>query len=187
MKVVIYDASSKAGWVGNSWVLGGRLYRALRKVDIVIPILLWEQVGVELQKFPDYSIKDLQFWSHGHPGGVSINGESVNNNNINPVFWGAISRKLRGDGRVWFRTCATFSGYAGHDFAKKLADTMDRTVVGHTYIIGPFQSGLHAHEPGREPNWSPQEGLEVRKDGSAGIKMSGPFQPNTVTCLHTDF
>ena len=187
MKVVIYDASFGAGWVGNSWVLGGRLYRALRRVDLVIPVLLWDQVLPELRKVPDFSIKDLQFWSHGHQGGVSINGESVNNFNLNPAFWAAVGKKLRADGRVWFRTCATFSGHYGHEFAKKVADTMDRTVVGHTYIIGPFQSGLHVHVPGREPSWSPQEGMEVRKDGSIGIKMSGPFQPYTVTCLHTDF
>ena len=187
MKVVVYDASYYAGWVGNTWVAGGRLYRALRKVDLVIPVLFWNQVYSELQRLPDFGITDLQFWCHGYPGGVVINNEAAAHDRIDSRLWKGIAAKIAPTGRVWFRSCSTFARRQGQEFAQNLANTMDRRVVGHTYLTGVFQSGLHGLRPGEDVRWSEMEGVRVRKDNTVELKTSGPFEPNTVTCLHTDF
>jgi hypothetical protein len=53
-------------------------------------------------------------------------------------------------------------------------------VAGHTYVIGPLQSGLHSVTPTQPPTWSMAEGFAA--DGSS--LTSTPWAPNTITCLH---
>lgn len=187
MRVVIYDAGSYAGWAGNAWFAGSRLYRSLRKIDLAIPVLLWGQVHSELQQLPDGCITDLQIWCQGFAGGVVIGRETITCNNVFPAFWHGIARKVDRFGRVWFRSGGTFAGIEGQTFAKRLANTMDRKVVGHTYITRFFQSGLREVRPGLQTTWSVTEGVKARKGNKVELKTSGPFAPSTVTCLHTDF
>ena len=187
MKVAVYDAGHYSGWAGNSWLTGGRLCRALKKFDLVIPVLLWDQVYSELQRLPDGVITDLQIWCHGFAGGVVLGREVISGSNINPPFWHGITRKVSRFGRVWFRSSGTFAGIEGQAFAKKIANTMDRKVVGHTHAISFFQSGLREIRPGLQTTWSVTEGVRARKGNYVELKTSGLFAPSTVTCLHTDF
>jgi hypothetical protein len=83
-------------------------------------------------------------------------------------------------GTLWFRTCSTFQGAAGQSFAEAVSRHTGARVAAHTFIIGPWQSGLRTLRPGQAPTWSRDEGRD--KDGRA--LWSGPLQPRTVTCLH---
>lgn len=94
-------------------------------------------------------------------------------------------RGLRFLGELVDGYCETFGAEIGQRFAKAWVDFFNCRAAGHTYIIGPFQSGLHILKPGEEPNWSPWEGL---KDGTPAAPKhalwSRPSVPNTITCLH---
>jgi hypothetical protein len=88
---------------------------------------------------------------------------------------------------VWLRTCEAFGARAGLDFAQALADTFGARVAGHTFIIGAFQSGLHALEPGCRPTWSAAEGiLEGAPEAPRRAMWSGPTQPRTITCFSNE-
>ncbi|MGB1700273.1 MAG: hypothetical protein ACPHRO_09985, partial [Nannocystaceae bacterium] len=85
---------------------------------------------------------------------------------------------------LWFRTCETFGAQPGHDFARHLAAHMGARVAGHTYIIGPLQSGLHLLAPGQRPAWSDSEGLaEGTPQAPLRARWSSISAPNTITCL----
>ena len=83
---------------------------------------------------------------------------------------------------VWFRTCATFGRQKGKDFASVVAGFFGCRAAGHTYVIGPLQSGLHSLAPGESPAWSVDEGVVAGDDRAAA--MSSWSAPNTITCLH---
>ena len=85
---------------------------------------------------------------------------------------------------VWFRTCETFGGAAGHDFARAFTDFFGCRAAGHTFIIGYWQSGLHLLEPGQAPHWDASEGLAKgtpeRPELAAWSAMGAP---NTISCM----
>ena len=59
--------------------------------------------------------------------------------------------------------------------------------AGHTYIIGPLQSGLHAIAPGGTPHWSTYEGLDVGSPEKPRRALwSIPGAPNTISCLRVN-
>ena len=72
-----------------------------------------------------------------------------------------------------------FTGHEGHLFATIMTSMLGCKVAAHTYIVGPWQSGLHVAEPGKAPHWPVEEG--IADDG--GYKWSLPWSPNTVFCL----
>jgi hypothetical protein len=85
---------------------------------------------------------------------------------------------------LWFRTCETFGADRGQRFACALGDRMGVRVAGHTFVIGVWQSGLHALDPGARPSWDPREGL-VEGNAARPIRAapSMPGAPNTITCF----
>jgi hypothetical protein len=84
----------------------------------------------------------------------------------------------------WFRTCETFGCEAGHDFARRWTRFFGCRAASHTYIIGPWQSGLHILEPGQSPDWPLDEGLaEGTPDSPEKALWSTPGKPNTIFCL----
>ena len=81
------------------------------------------------------------------------------------------------NGLFWFRTCSTFHGEAGKEFAKTFSELIRCKTAAHTHKIGfPSHSGLHSIMPGEEPNWPSEEG----KDKKGNVKSSGLFKPNTI-------
>jgi hypothetical protein len=103
---------------------------------------------------------------------------------LGPLVDGLRTRLAGPDAVVWFRCCSAFGATAGRRFAGAAARRLGCRVAGHTYIIGPFQSGTHAVRPGEEPAWDPAEGVKIDAEGQAiGAKWSGPFEPATVSCL----
>jgi hypothetical protein len=92
----------------------------------------------------------------------------------------AFVARLRGpDALVWFRTCGAFGGAAGHAFAIACAARFGCRVGGHTFVIGPLQSGLHTVTPTLPPSWPLDEG-----QNGHGLLPSTPMAPHTITCLH---
>jgi hypothetical protein len=173
-------------WFGSlslSWFAGGKLYKAFKTLDVVKPAKSWSDVERSFEA-TDKKFDVWQFWGHGTPGAVYVDGVALTRNALqedHPLHGvlAALKKRLHKNSLVWFRTCSTFHGEAGKLFAKELSEFLNCRIAAHTFLIGPWQSGLHSLRPGEEPNWSDNEG----KGKKGVIKMSGPFDPNTINCL----
>lgn len=185
LDIMFYDSSD---WAGEelrfSWITGGKFYKLFRSVehhdgfDSWIKALNWIN-SVE----PDKKINSLQFWGHGSPGRVWINGEYLSARSVlasseHRAHLNNLKNRLTKDSLVWFRSCNVFSGKEGKLFAKVMATALDCKIASHTFIVGPWQSGLHSISPGQEPYWGDEEGM---KDGEKLWSM--PWSPNTIFCL----
>lgn len=177
--------------LSHSWVLGGWLYGRLGRLDRCAGFSDWASALAWLGEIErERSIGEIQFWGHGRWGQLLIDGQPLERSAVEPGHThhkalSAVRERLSGaDALWWFRTCETFGAERGHDFARAWTDFMGCRAAGHTYVIGPWQSGLHALEPGAVPHWSTQEGLEQgRPDAPVKAQTSGPRQPNTIHCL----
>jgi hypothetical protein len=88
------------------------------------------------------------------------------------------------DALVWLRCCSAFGSAAGVSFARAMTRRLGCRVAGHTYIIGPLQSGTRSVRPGEEPSWDPAEGMVSDDQGNPlRAKWSGPLEPATISCL----
>ncbi len=188
---MVYDATwvGRASQVGltSSWIAGGALYRALGRLDHVYGARSWEDALAWLCSVePSRPISEVQYWGHGRFGRALIARDVLDKRALDDPAHprhddlAALRDRLTGDALVWFRTCETFGRPEGHAFAAAWTRFFERRAAGHTYVIGPFQSGLHSLSPGQAPSWSVDEG--VGEDGKA--LMSSPGAPHTITCLH---
>ncbi len=195
-RVMVYDDTCRTSKVGldltRSWIAGGALYRALGRIDAHGPVRSWaEAFKFILEQRPREPIAEVQFWGHGKWGEARIEREPFGIDALSPTHalhpsLCELRERLVGEqALVWFRSCETVGAHAGHDFAQALADFLGCQVAGHTFIIGPWQSGLHRLRPGERPTWSVHEGLAPGNDPAKPKKAlwSGPLQPNTITCL----
>ena len=138
---------------------------------------------------PDQEIAEIQYWGHGRWGNARVKEQVFDIESLSASHpwrhqWGRLAARLNEDSLWWFRTCETFGANVGHTFSRAFAETLGCRVAGHTFIIGPWQSGLHSLQPGQDPDWDPLEGV---RSGSAQKPVkalwSTPFAPNTVSCL----
>ena len=176
----------------HSWIAGKHLYRGLGRLDRARGVTGWLEALEWLAMVePERPIGEIQYWGHGRWGRVLINGAALDVGALEAghafrPYLEAIRRRLVGPEALWwFRTCETFGAAGGHRFARAWADFFGCRAAGHTYIIGPWQSGLHCLSPGQAPHWPVEEGL-AEGTPQAPIKAlwSGPREPNTITCLH---
>ena len=193
---MIYDDTCRGGGplpgLTHSWIAGGWLYRALDRLDHVQPVRDWASaLDWLLAVEADRPIAEIQFWGHGKWGKAKIDGVPLtvdalaSDHPLNPRL-DRLRRRLTGpDALWWFRTCESFGAEAGHEFARRWTDFFECRAASHTFIIGPWQSGLHLLRPGHEPDWPTTEGLaEGTPDAPEKALWSTPAQPNTITCLH---
>lgn len=190
LDIMFYDSSDWAGeQLRFSWITGGKFYKTFRGVehhqgfDSWVEALKWI-VSVE----PDKKINSIQFWGHGSPGRVWINGEALSARSVLATsehrdLLLKLKERLTKDSVVWFRSCNVFSKQEGHLFAKLFSKMLGCRIASHTFIVGPWQSGLHTIEPDQEPTWSIEEGIKKKKDGSEEKLWSMPWSPNTIFCL----
>jgi hypothetical protein len=175
----------------TTWRLGGWMYRKLRTIDHVGGFNNWpEALEWAADVEPDRPIKEIQYWGHGSPGKAWMGRKTLTKNAFEPgTNRDALMRiktRLTEDSLIWFRTCSMFSGDRGHDFAKVWADNMQCRIAAHTYIIGPFQSGLHSLGPGEEPKWPRTEGIaEGTPKRILKGRWSMPWSPNTILALQS--
>lgn len=178
--------------LSHAWAVGGGLYSALGRLDDRRGFDNWLDALRWVADYPgDRPIGEIQFWGHGKWGAAKIGCEPLDVDSLAPDHphhgpLEAIRRRMvRDDGLWWFRTCETFGASAGHRFAQAWTDYFDCRAAGHTYIIGPWQSGLHSLRPGRRPDWSVDEGLaEGSPDEPKQAHWSNRGAPNTITFLH---
>jgi hypothetical protein len=186
-----------APWPGlsHSWWVGGVLYSALGRLDDWHGFSNWGAALAWLAEHRgDEDIAEIQFWGHGKWGSARIDQEALDISVLDPSHEHhdkllAIRERLRRhDGQRplwWFRTCETFGAQCGHEFARAWAEFFDCRAAGHTYVIGPYQSGLHTIEPGELPRWSVNEGIiEGTAEQPRRARWSTRGEPNTITCLH---
>lgn len=183
---MFYDKSKWAGeHLTSSWFAGGLLYKTVRSLDVCVGVDSWQEAFEWLANVePSKKISMIQFWGHGSPGNVWINGDSINNNIIrkdNQYHELAlkIRDRLTDDAVIWLRGCSIFQGKKGQTFAKRWTKFWGCTVAAHTYIIGPFQSGLYTLEPGQEPYWDEGEGIDEKGEA----EWSRFWKPRTIFCL----
>lgn len=197
MRLLIYDAT----WVGRalvqpgltaSWIVGGALYRNLGRIDASFGATSWEDALAWLCSVePASRIDEVQFWGHGTWGRLWIGRDRLDVDAVVDATHSrhadllALRARVRGPASLlWFRSCETFGRELGHRFAAAWAGFFRCRVAGYTYVIGPWQSGLHSLAPGQEPTWPVREGLPDDVAEPAHALMSGPLQPNTISCLH---
>lgn len=176
--------------LGLSWRFGTQLYRMLGRVDGTYGAHTFAEALHWLASYePGRQIAELQFWGHGKWGRAFIDRESLDRSALSKTHalrpgLEAFRERLAPEALIWFRTCETLGATPGQDFAAALSDFSGASVAGHTFVIGFFQSGLHALRPGRTPHWSSSEGLaKGTPETPEAALASHPKQPNTVTCL----
>jgi hypothetical protein len=193
LRLVLFDATqmrrppAALGW---SWRVGAGLYGMLGRVDGTYGARGFADAFDWLERHePTRSISELQFWGHGKWGRAFIDRETLDREALRKIHpWRARLERLRErlapNPLIWFRTCETLGAVPGQEFASALGDFMGATVAGHTFVIGFFQSGLHALPPGARPAWSTSEGLARGTPARPEAALpSHPRAPNTVTCL----
>ena len=196
LRLMIYDDTCRGRpmrpGLTHSWMAGALLYRGLGRLDRWRGVRNWEEALRWLATVePARPIAEIQFWGHGKWGRANIDGQPLDIHALRPGHplhepLRVVRDRLTGpDALWWFRTCETFGCQPGHQFASAWTDFHGCRAAGHTFIIGPWQSGLHTLMPGQEPDWDPTEGLlEGSIEAPQRALWSGPRQPNTITCLH---
>jgi len=185
LDMMFYDSSD---WAGKelrfSWITGGKFYKLFRSVEHHSGFESWIDALKWINSVePDKKINSLQFWGHGSPGRVWINEEYLSARSLlasseHKQHLDSLKKRLTKDSLVWFRSCNVFAGKEGKLFASMISASLNCRVASHTFIIGPWQSGLHSIVPGQAPYWSDEEGY----DGEKRL-WSMPWSTNTIFCL----
>ena len=192
--MVIYDESCRGWpWLTQSWEVGSALARARGCTDATAGFTGWAEAIEWLAGRAEAGpIGEVQFWGHGKWGEVFFARDALDASALDdqhPLHEGLarIRRAMNDQSRWWFRSCETFGARRGQTFARRWVDFFGCEAVGHTFIIGPWQSGLHRLRPGRSPDWDPREGLlEGDAEAPRRAAWSRAWRPNTVFCLRMD-
>lgn len=198
LRLLIYDDTCRGRpfltGLTHSWIVGGWLYRLLGRFDYLRGIRSWAE-GLQwlAEAAPHRPISEIQFWGHGKWGLAKVGTESLDTSALRPdhpyhsLMCAIRDRLVDSNALWWFRTCETFGCRPGHRFSVEWTNFFGCRTAGHTYIIGPWQSGLHCLDPGQRPDWSVEEGLaRGTPDAPRKALWSKPGEPNTITCLHND-
>jgi hypothetical protein len=187
LRLMIYDRT--CGALTASWWVGGHLARAMGRLDGRAGFDRWADALRWLRARSDAAsrpIGEIQYWGHGHPGYVRMARDRLDRAALAPGH--PLHDELRqlrdrllpgGQALFWFRTCQTFAGPEGHAFARDWTRFFSARTAGHTFIIGPLQSGLHVLAPGEEPSWPVEEGGHAWSSLRAPATIS--FLQGTVT------
>lgn len=189
LRLMVYDRT--CGALTASWQAGGALYRGLGRVDAYRGVESWPEALEWLEGFrPDHRVAEIQYWGHGEWGRVNLAGQPLDAEALAPDHpWNPLLRRLRArlsgpEALWWFRTCSTFGRAEGKAFAQAWATFFGCRAAGHTYVIGPLQSGLHSLRPGQVPSWPDSEGLPSGEQAPTRARWSHWGAPNTLTCFH---
>ena len=173
----------------HSWFAGGRLYKLVGAIDECRGFSNWTDALDWLANFEtDRPISEIQVWGHGSPGKSWMKGEPLHRMSVlggrHEIALRQVAERMTEDGVLWFRNCSVACGKKGQQFMTTWAEELGITIAAHTYIIGLFQSGLHALKPGQEPYWPDTEGInEGTPTKVLTCRNSVPWAPNTVFML----
>lgn len=180
MRIVIFDRKPGTGFTQwllmASWAIGCFIQRWFGPVDAYYGAASWDDALKWILTRPK-PITSIQYWGHGSEGRVWLAQVSV------PAEeWLKVRPQLADNPNVllWFRTCSTFAGKAGHEFSRRLADGLNCVIAGHTRIIGLLQGGLHTRKPHTPASW-PIEETELPGSKWPYLQKGN----NTITCFAT--
>jgi len=179
MKLLIFDATRKPSLLDEGWAFGSFSMWLRQRMDGFLGATSWQEVLNWLEYKED--VTELQFWGHGSPGEVFINGKGLLSMFINDELdYSRICDSFKRDATVWFRTCSTFHGKKGKEFADDMSQIFNCVIAGHTYKIGfPSHSGLHTYDYRiGKYSWSDEEGKS-----KTGTQKSCFYKPNTISFL----
>lgn len=188
---MVYDRTcTTRPWLTQSWVIGASLARARGELDAAFGASSWDQALSWLANYGEgMPISEIQYWGHGKWGEAFIDEDSLGIDCLQPEHaWheplARIRERMDIQSRWWFRTCETFGAERGKKFASAWTDFFKCDAAGHTFIIGPWQSGLHNLRPGRTPTWSSEEGLaKGTPEEPSRAQWSQPWKVRTINCL----
>lgn len=191
LRLVVYDQTCTARpWLTQSWIAGSLIARARGELDAALGVTSWAEATAWLAEYGEgMPIAEIQYWGHGKWGELFVDEESLDVSALRPGHrlhdsLRRIRARMEPESRWWFRTCETFGAQRGQDFASAWTDFFGCPAAGHTFIIGPWQSGLHNLEPGQRPAWSASEGLaEGSADAPTRALWSRVWRPRTINCL----
>ncbi len=188
------DGTSSGGpGLSPAWYAGTLLHRLTGAADATLGARTWTEAlawATRTAEERGRPVGSLQVWGHGGWGFMRLGDTRLDEGSLRPEhalapLLDAFRAHLAGpEAALWLRCCSAFGAAAGRRFAVAASRRLQCRVAGHTYIIGPFQSGTHSVRPGQEPAWDPSEGVTCDAGGVAvSPKWSGPFEPATVSCL----
>lgn len=193
LRLIIFDRSAhrrNLPGLSTLWSFGRTLYRSRGAADGGHGAESWNDALAWLAAHaPLRAISEVQLWSHGKWGDARFRAECLDRDSLarGSAHYDALVRlraRLTPGALFWFRTCETFGSERGIAFAEAFADFMRCRVAGYTYVIGLWQSGLHALVPGERATWSADEGLAAgNAHAPEQAKLSTPLEPNTITCF----
>lgn len=170
--VFVYDDTQ--GALTATWWFGS-LLRSLRPGrDEILKVRSWAEMLEGFQQYPDGSVEWAEFWGHGLSGKVFCNHASLDVGALE-----GLQRKMTGPEALWWwRTCKTFWGAAGADFAEACVDKLGCKVAGFSHTIWAWQSGLRWVNADKTFGTPSQAGWPA--DGG---KWSWPWRRDTVFCM----
>ncbi len=194
---MVYDRTCRGRAIlpglSHAWASGGALYRGLGRLDAYRGVGSWDEALAWLAAYsPGRRIAEIQYWGHGKWGAARVGDQALDRAALRPTHTlrqglDRVAARLRpgAGGLFWFRTCETFGGEPGHEFAEAFTNVMGCRTAGHTYIIGHFQSGLHSLLPGDRPTWRTDEAIIAGTPRDPlRAAWSRRREPNTITFLH---
>jgi hypothetical protein len=198
LRLVIFDKTCSGGsliplrtpGLTQSWIAGTALHKARGRIDAAMGVSSWAEALSWLAAVqPERPIGEIQLWAHGRWGRAYLDRDVLDGHATTPGHplhdaLVDVRARLTPDALWWFRTCETFGRAEGHSFARAFSRHMRCAVAGHTFIVGPWQSGLHVLTPQQEPTWSVHEGVADEATGKA--LWSTPWAPRTIHCLRAD-
>lgn len=172
------------------WSIGARTFGALDVFDASVGARSFAEAldWLATVRAPE-PIREIQYWGHGRFGSIKLGAERLDANALEagPLVSQLVRIRERLEGPealLWLRTCEAFGTQSGHDFARALTRFFGCRVAGHTYVIAWAQSGLHELQPGQEPSWPVDEGIDPRRPQRG--RWSSFWAPNTVPFLRTE-
>lgn len=194
LRLVVFDKTqTQPPFLTQSWQVGSAIGRLRGHIDAVYAAESWRDALQWLGEVEhDREIAEVQYWGHGKWGRAYVDndildGAALHEGHALEPGLAQLRERLSANARWWFRCCEVFGARRGHEFAQRFADYLGCTIAGHTYIIGPWQSGLHTLEPGTKPGWSDEEGLlEGTAAAPQKARWSRFWHPHTINCLRLD-
>lgn len=174
MDCVIYDNKPGPGWqqafLKTTWVVYAWLMKAVGVIDCFYGANSFEEAVAWLKT--KGKLKTVQYFGHGSAGYVWCGTQWLTPQHL-------IQLKGLVEEYVWFRTCSSFQGKAGQQFALRVTRYAGCVAAGHTRIIGVVQGGLRVLSVGQLPDWPVEEG-EPKKTWWPNVLKWGP---NSVLCF----
>jgi hypothetical protein len=194
-RAIAEGAAARSVGLSPVWWAGTWMHRLLRAADATLGARSWHEAlawAAQVAETRAQPIGSIQFWGHGTWGRMIVGQTQLDQDALGfgqPLTM-AIDRfraHLVGpEALFWLRCCSAFGAQRGRAFATQLANRLGCRVVGHTHVIGFWQSGTHSLRVGEAPSWDAREGLQLEGARVLGALGSSPAAPRTMTCLSVD-